>query len=98
MLDGSDGGRGGRPVASYIVSGARRPGTATNKASISSTLVCGSNAAGEPLPLHIMFSSSAQSEDYYSVSAEWMFDLPRVFVQFGHEASQSFPSTVTVTP
>jgi hypothetical protein len=58
--------------------------------SISSTLVCGSNAAGEPLPLHIMFSSSAQSEDNYSVSAEWMFDLSRVFIQFGHEASQSF--------
>jgi hypothetical protein len=45
-----------------------------------------------------MFSSSAQSVDNYSVSVEWMFDLPRIFIQFGHEASQSFPSTVTVNP
>jgi hypothetical protein len=43
-----------------------------------------------------MFSSAAQSEDNYSVSAEWMFDVPCVFVQFGHDTSQSLPSTVTV--
>jgi hypothetical protein len=97
-LDGSDGGHGGRLAASYIVSGARRPRTAANKTSVSSTLVCGSSAAGEPLPLHIMFSSSAQNEENYSVSAEWMFDLPCVFVQFGHETSQSFPCSVTVNP
>jgi hypothetical protein len=94
-LDGSDGGRGGRPSASYTVSGFCRPGTASNKTSVASTLMCGSNAAGEPLPLHIMFSSAAQDETNYSVSAEWMFDLPRIYAQFGHDSPQSFCSTVT---
>ncbi len=44
-LDGSDGGRGGRLPASYIVSGAQFLGTATIKTSISSTLACGGNAS-----------------------------------------------------
>jgi hypothetical protein len=63
---------------------------------IASTLMCGSNAAGQPLPLHIMFSSAAQEENNYSMSAEWMFALPRVYTQFGHDSHQSFCSAVTV--
>jgi len=38
LIDGSDGGHGGRPAASYIVSGSHLSGTAANKTSISSTL------------------------------------------------------------
>lgn len=96
-MDGSDGGRGGRPASVISVSTiGSRLGTATNKTSVSSTLMCGSNSCGEPLPLHIMFSSKAEKEENYQVNAEWRFDLPRVFVQFGHPAPRSFPSTVTV--
>ena len=43
-----------------------------------------------------MFSSKAEKEENYQVNAEWCFDLPRGFVQFGHPAPRSFPSTVTV--
>lgn len=45
-LDGSDGGIGGRPANVIVVKNAFRAGTATNKTSISSTLMCGSNSAG----------------------------------------------------
>ena len=44
-LDGSDGGRGGRPASSITISGAIRPGTSANKSNVASTLMCGSNAA-----------------------------------------------------
>jgi hypothetical protein len=64
--------------------------------SVASTLMCGIDAASEPLPLHIMFSSPAQEENNYSLSAEWMFDLPRVYAQFGHDSHQSFCSPVTI--
>jgi hypothetical protein len=47
-LDGSDGGRGGRPACTITVKLCNRPGTAQNKTNISSSLMCGSNAAGWP--------------------------------------------------
>jgi len=46
-LDGSDGGIGGRPANVIIIKNNCRTGTATNKTNVSSTLMCGSNAAGK---------------------------------------------------
>jgi hypothetical protein len=45
-LDGSDGRISGRPANVIVVKNAFRAGTATNKTSISSTLMCGSNSTG----------------------------------------------------
>jgi hypothetical protein len=59
-MDGSDVDIGGRPTNSITIAGTTRYGTATNKASLSSTIVCGSTVTGEPLPIHTMFSSDAQ--------------------------------------
>jgi hypothetical protein len=61
--DGSDGGIGGRPENSITLLDVARAYTAMNKSSMSSTLMCGSNAAGEALPVHIMFSADAQEEN-----------------------------------
>lgn len=66
------------------------PGIAKSRASIASIIVCG------PLPLHIMFSFSAQTEDACPELAKWMVDLPCVFVQSIYKASQSFPSSATM--
>jgi hypothetical protein len=79
-----DGGIGGRPANSVIISDTTRAGTGTNKSSLSSTLTCGSNAAGEPLPVHVMFSSDTQEENY-SIDYRWIADFPRVQGVFGHE-------------
>ena len=46
-LDGSDGGIGGRPANVIVIKNLFRSGTATNKTNVSSTLMCGSNAAGK---------------------------------------------------
>ena len=48
-LDGSDGGIGGRPANVIIIKNICRSGAATNKTNVSSTLMCGSNAAGKLL-------------------------------------------------
>lgn len=62
-----------------------------------STFMCGSNAIGEVLPLHIMFSSKAE-EEKKSMNIEWCFGLPCIFAQFGHSSLQSFPALVTMNP
>ena len=95
-LDGNDGGQGGHPAIAVTINGVSQPAMAINKMSISSILRCGSNAAEEALPLHIMFSSDAENVENCSVSAEWIFDLPHVYVQYGHDSNKSFPATVTV--
>jgi hypothetical protein len=57
--DGSDGGIGGRPENSVTISDTTRDGTGDNKLNLSITLRCGSNALGDTLPVHVMFSSDA---------------------------------------
>jgi hypothetical protein len=93
-LDGSDGGRGGRPGCTITIKHCSRPGTAQNQSSVSSSLMCGSNAAGEAMPMHIMFSSDAKEEANFAVNASWIIDLPRVTGQFGHDEPKTFPSSV----
>jgi hypothetical protein len=75
-LDGSDGGCGGRPGCTIMIKHCSRPGTAQNKSSVSSSLMCGSNAAGEAMPMHIMFSSDAKEEANHAVNASLIIDLP----------------------
>ncbi len=47
--------------------------------------MCGSNATGEAMPLHVMFSSEAKQESNYAVNAAWILDLPHVVGWFGHD-------------
>ena len=94
-LDGADGGHGGRPACSITIKNCNRPGTAQNKSSISSSLMCGSNAAREAMSIHIMFSSDAKEESNYAVNAAWILDLPRVTAQFGHDEEKTFAASVT---
>ena len=70
--------------------------TSQNKTSISSNLMCGSNSAGEVVPLHIIFSSDATNKENYSVNAEWILNLPHVRICFGHDNGVTFPATVAV--
>jgi hypothetical protein len=81
---GSDGGIGGRPANSVTISDTPRAGTGTTNSSLSSTLMCGSNTAGKPLPVHVIFSSDAQEENY-SIDCHGIADFPRVQGVFGHE-------------
>ena len=46
-LDGSDGGIGGWSTNVIVIKNLFHSGTATNKTNVSSTLMCGSNAAGK---------------------------------------------------
>ncbi len=77
-LDGSNGGIGGCPCCTIRVKMKSRTGTASNKSGCSSTLICASNAAGEPMPMFIAFASEAESDEHYKVRADWLVRMPKV--------------------
>ncbi len=91
-----DGGHGGHPGCSITINHCSRPGTAQNKSSASSSLMCGSNAAGEAMPMHIMVLSDAKEEANYAVNASWIVNLPHVTGRFGHDEQKTFPLSVTM--
>jgi hypothetical protein len=57
--------------------------------------MCGSNAAGEPLPVHVMFSSYAQEENFV-VDYRWIAAMPRIQGIFGHKIVNEYCAQVTV--
>jgi hypothetical protein len=88
-MDGADGGIGGRPTNSIIIANITRHGTGCNKASISITLVCGSNASGEPLSVHVIFSSDAHEENFV-IDYRWIAAMPIIQGIFGHESVNEY--------
>ncbi len=97
-LDGSEGGHGGHPANIIMISNAARPGTGQSKSSMSSSLMLGSNAARESMPVHIMYASKAKDEANYQINPEWILGIPWVMGMFGHEEEESFPTTISVNP
>mmetsp|Transcript_34998 Transcript_34998/g.75824 ORF Transcript_34998/g.75824 Transcript_34998/m.75824 type:complete len:384 (+) Transcript_34998:1894-3045(+) len=63
--DGTAGSPGGRPAHCLAVKNIPSTGTAVNKSGDGGTIICGSNAAGEPMPPHIQFSTDASSPEKY---------------------------------
>jgi hypothetical protein len=94
-LDGLDGSCGDHPACTITVKLCNQPGMAQNKTNMSSSLMCGSNAAGEAMPLHIMFSSDTKEAQNYAVNAAWIVALPHVTGKFGHDQEKSFPASMT---
>jgi hypothetical protein len=93
--DGSYGGIGGHPVNSVMIADTTRAGTSTNKSNLSSTLMCGSNATDDPLPVHVMFSYDAQ-EGNYSIDYMWITNFPHVQGVFGHEDVHEYCTQLAV--
>jgi hypothetical protein len=77
-LDGSDGCIGGHPCCTIHVKMKFRMGTASNKSGCSSTLICGSNAAGKSMPMFITFVSEAENDENFNVRADWLVGMPKV--------------------
>ena len=61
--DGSQGSRGGRPEVYLFDPRLPQPGNGTSKTSSMTTMITGSTAAGEALPPHFQFQTSAKSDD-----------------------------------
>ena len=68
-------------------------GKRTNKDSLTATLVCGSNAAGEALPPHFQFQTKATTEEGERLCNEVFCHVPRVIGKFGHDYVKDFDIT-----
>jgi hypothetical protein len=94
-MDGADGGIGGRPENSITIATITSSGTSCNKASMNITLMCGSNAAGEPLTVHVMLYSDAQEENFVA-DYRWIAAMPRIQGIVGDESVNEYCSQVAV--
>jgi hypothetical protein len=94
--DGSKGKRGGRPE--IVIHDQRFPmaGKATNKDSLTATLICGSNAAGKALPPHFQFQTKATAEDHKRLCTQVFALCPRVIGKFGTKSEREWDITFSL--
>ncbi len=90
-LDGSNSNRGGRPTVTYHDVCFPQLGKATSKSALSTTMMSGSSAAGEAIPPHFQFQTSATSADGEAIRIEMIRYLLAVKGIFGWGTEQDFP-------
>ncbi len=67
---------------------------ATSKLALRMTMISTSTAAGEPLPPHFQFQTSAQTAEAKAIWIETIFYMLDVQSTFGHETKQLFPISI----
>ncbi len=90
-LDGNNGNRGGRPTVTYYDVRFPQLGKATSKSALTTTMISGSTAAGEPLPPYFQFQTTAQTAEAEAIRIETIRYMLDVRGTFGHKSEQSFP-------
>ena len=68
-------------------------GKRANKDSLTATLVCGSNAAGEALPPHFQFQTKTTTDEGERILNEVFGHVCQVKGKFGHDNEKSFDVT-----
>jgi len=84
-LDGGNGNQGGHPTVTYYDVGFPQLGYATSKLALTTTMIGGSNAAGEAIPPHCQFQTSAHTPDAEALCIECIRYMLNVQAAFGHK-------------
>jgi hypothetical protein len=84
-IDDTTGQRGGRPPITFLSEEVSGGATAVNKSGYSSTIICGSNAAGEPFPPHFQLKSLAEIAKNQRLSVDWFVNMKDIWAKFGHQ-------------
>ena len=92
-IDDTTGQRGGRPSMTFYAPDIGGGATAVNKSGYSSTIICGSNAAGEPIPPHFQLKTMAQTQEKQRMSVDWFSATKNVIAQFGHSSRRELLCT-----
>ena len=87
-LDGSGSVAGGRPMAVFYNPHLPLVGRATSKTNATTTMITGSNAAGEAIPPHFQFMTAAQSENNQRLRMEMGIYFPPVVCKFGRDLTR----------
>ncbi len=93
VLDGSKAGRGGCPEVYFYDASLPELGRAAAKSSLSTTMIGGSTAAGEAIPPHFQFSTTAQTSDNMRLQCKLIEFMPSVIGKFAYEEEKEFPVT-----
>ena len=94
-LDGSKGNRGGRPEVVFFDPRFPQLGRGTSKCALTTTMICGSNAAGEAYPPHFQFQTSAKTDEQKKLRNEMLTYLPTIVGKFGcGEVREDWPITI----
>jgi hypothetical protein len=92
-IDDTTGQRGGRPPMRFFASDVGGGATAVNKSSYSSTIICGSTAAGEPYPPHFQLKTAAQTDEGQRLSVDWFVNCKNVVAKHGFPDRRPLPCT-----
>ncbi len=92
-LDGNEGQRGGRPSVFFFDPSLPMVGRGTSKTTQTSTMITGSNAAGEAIPPHFQFPTKAQSEATEAINIECLRNVHTVRAKFGCSEERDWPAT-----
>ena len=92
-MDGSITNRGGRPET--ILYNPRFPqlGKAVVKSGLTTTMITGSNAAGDPIPPHLQYQTKAKSTEQMKLDYDVAEYMPLVQGQFGCKEVRLWPVT-----
>jgi hypothetical protein len=94
VMDGSKCNHGGCPeVMSYSQTLPNLEKSAI-KSSVSTTMITGSMAAGEAIPLHFQFSTTSKSKETQCVNVNSIAFFPKVTGKFGTNDSKEWPVTI----
>jgi len=92
-LDGSKGNRGGRPEVTFFHPMFPQLGKGSSKSSLTTTMIGGSTAAGEALPPHFQFQTTAQTGDNERLNNGMLHHVKPIIGKFGCEEEKSWPMT-----
>jgi len=92
-LDDTRGQTGGRPPIVFTSPDVPAGSTSVNKCGYKTTLICGSTAAGEPIPPHFQFKTNAKTKEGQRISVDWFRLCLRIRGKFGHDTHKNFPVT-----
>ena len=92
-LDGSKGNRGGRPEVTFFDPRFPQLGKGTSKSAMTTTMIGGSNAAGEALPPHFQFQTKATTPEKERMRTELAVFMPNVVGTFGNTVEKAWPVT-----
>jgi len=90
-LDNTNGQHGDQKSMVFYAPNVGGGGTQANKSSYSPTIICGSNAAGEALPVHFQLKTSPKTQEREKFNLKFMEHAQDVYCQFGHSQVKPFP-------
>jgi hypothetical protein len=92
-LDQIDVQKGGRPSFVFYNPNMPRPGSSTNKSSLSLTLIVGGTAAGEMIPPHFQLTTDGQNEELQVWNTSIIKYIHDVYGRFGYDNCKYHPCT-----